>query len=43
MPEPTIHSRALPSDLVDEELLLRPDDDDHLAFGPEQADRKSVV
>jgi 5-deoxy-glucuronate isomerase len=37
MPEPTVHPRALPSDLADEELLRRPAAGDHLAFGPEQA------
>ena len=36
MPEPTIHSRALPSDRTDDELHLRPDVTAHLAFGPEQ-------
>jgi 5-deoxy-glucuronate isomerase len=36
MPEPTVHSRALPSDLTNDELLLRPDANAHLAFGPEQ-------
>jgi 5-deoxy-glucuronate isomerase len=37
MPEPTIHPRALPSDLTDDELLLTPAAGGHLAFGPEQA------
>jgi 5-deoxy-glucuronate isomerase len=37
MPDPTIHPRALPSDLDDDELHLRPEADQHLAFGPEQA------
>jgi 5-deoxy-glucuronate isomerase len=36
MPEPTVHPRALPSDLADDELLIRPDARAHLAFGPEQ-------
>ena len=36
MPEPTVHPRALPSDLADDELLLRPDARSQLAFGPEQ-------
>jgi 5-deoxy-glucuronate isomerase len=37
MAEPTIHPRALSSDLTDDQLHLRPDEDDHLAVGPEQA------
>ena len=37
MPEPTIQPRALPSDLTDDDLHIRPHSDDHLAFGPEQA------
>ena len=37
MAEPIIHPRALPSDLADDELHLRPDAGHHLAFGPEQA------
>src|SRR5580765_5221583 len=38
MPEPTVHPRALPSDLADDELLVRPAAGAHLAFGPEQAE-----
>ena len=37
MPEPIVHPRALPSDLLADDLILRPDEKDHLAFGPEQA------
>jgi 5-deoxy-glucuronate isomerase len=36
MPEPTVHPRALPSDLTADDLHLRPASG-HLAFGPEQA------
>jgi 5-deoxy-glucuronate isomerase len=35
MPDPTIHPRALPSDLAAEDLHVRPAGG-HLAFGPEQ-------
>ena len=38
MPEPTVHPRALPSDLGDDDLLVRPAVGAHLAFGPEQAE-----
>jgi 5-deoxy-glucuronate isomerase len=38
MPEPTVHPRALPSDLADDELLLRPAAGGHVTFGPEQAE-----
>ena len=37
MPGPTVHPRALPSDLADDELLVRPTAGSRLAFGPEQA------
>lgn len=36
MSEPTVHPRAMPSDLPPDDLHLRPDGHDHLAFGPEQ-------